>query len=461
MALLCSGVSVVDAAPEAVPSTSPVPTVALPVERVRLANGLEVIYDLDRRTPVVTVNLWYHVGSKNEAPGRNGFAHLFEHLMFQGSKHVPEDTYFRTLEQAGGTSINGTTGNDRTNYYETVPSNQLALALWLESDRMGFLLDHVNEATFVSQREVVKNEHRQNYSNAPYGFVIRFVREALFPDDHPYHTIAIGKPEDLDAASLEDVRRFFAVNYVPNNASLVISGDFDRTRAGVLVEQYFGSLPRGADVPRKPREVVRLAGETAIDIEAGVDLAQVTINWRTPAAYTPGHAELELAARLLSHGTSSRLYKRLVYELQIAESVSATQYSLELASAFEIEATAREGHTAAELLGVIDEELTKLREHGVSDAELARAKATSAAEAIFDVERSSTRANRINKYAHYTGDPSFFAEDLARTARATPAGVQAALAAWLTAHDRVVALVTPQQDAPVCGRVVATRRGAP
>src|SRR5262245_8170168 len=201
------------------------PPGAMSIEKYALENGLEVILHEDHRTPIVTVNIWYHVGSKDEPKGKNGFAHLFEHVMFQGSRHVGEDMFFKYLERAGASERNGTTNTDRTNYFETVPSNQLELVLWPESDRMGFLLDHANDQTFASQREVVKNERRQNYENAPYGLVRQFVREALFPKSHPYHLLTIGSPEDLDAAKMDDVRGFFRTFYLPNNATLVIAGD--------------------------------------------------------------------------------------------------------------------------------------------------------------------------------------------------------------------------------------------
>ncbi len=428
--------------------------------KTTLANGLGVVFDVDKRTPVVTVNLWYHVGSKDEAAGRNGFAHLFEHVMFQGSKHVPEDTYFRFLEQAGATSINGTTNQDRTNYFETVPANQLELALWLESDRMGFLLDHADEKTFASQRDVVKNERRQNYENAPYGLALAATRAELFPKGHPYHLLTIGTPEDLDAAKLEDVKSFFRTNYVPNNATLVLSGDFDPQKATALVEKYFGPIPRGADVPRKKPMPVARTTETRIEIEAGVELPRVTLSWVTPPFFAPGDAELDLVGHVLTGGKTSRLYKRLVYDLQIAQSVGASQGSMELASAFEITATARPGHTTDELLKAIDEELVKLRDAGVKDDELARAKTSIASDTIFDAERSSSRANRLNTYVHYVGAPDYFAEDLARTQRATTASVGDAAKRFLPAKARVVTLVTPKVGAPIAGRVLRVTGGA-
>ena len=440
------------------PSSAPL-AVSMKATSAKLANGLEVIFDEDHRTPIVTVNLWYHVGSKDEAEHRNGFAHLFEHVMFQGSKHVPEDTYFRFLEKAGATSINGTTNTDRTNYFETVPANQLELALWLESDRMAYLLSHADETTFKSQREVVKNERRQNYENAPYGMVPAFVHAEVYPKDHPYHLLTIGSPEDLDAATFEDVKQFFRTNYVPNNATLVVSGDFDRTKVGALVEKWFGPIPRGKDVPHRKAIAVRHPGETRLDVEAGVELPRAQVTWPTPAFFAPGDAELDLVSHILTGGKTSRLYKRLVYDLQIAQGVSASQQSSELGSVFEISATARPGHTGDELLKVIDEELTKLRTSGVTDAELSRARTSIVADTLFDLERSSSRANRLNTYAHYIGDPNYLAKDVARTTTASTTSVAEAARTWLKEKDRVVTIVTPKKEAPIAGRITKTTRG--
>ncbi len=447
--------------PDAAADTPAPLAVSLNATTTTLKNGLRVVFDEDHRTPIVTVNLWYNVGSKDEAEHRNGFAHLFEHVMFQGSKHVPEDTYFRFLEKAGATSINGTTNTDRTNYFETVPANQLELAFWLESDRMAYLLSHADEKTFASQREVVKNERRQNYENAPYGMVPAFVHAEIYPKGHPYHLLTIGSPEDLDAATFEDVKQFFRTNYVPNNCTLVVSGDFDRAKVAPLVEKWFGPIPRGKDVPHLKASLVTHPGETRLDVEAGVELARAQIDWPTPAFFAAGDAELDLVSHILTGGKTSRLYKRLVYDLQIASGVSASQQSSELGSMFEITATARPGHTGDELLKVIDEELAKLRTGGVTDGELSRARTSIVADTLFDLERSSSRANRLNTYAHYVGDPNYLAKDVARTTTATPASVTDAARSWLKEKDRVVTIVTPKADAPISGRIAKKTGGRP
>jgi predicted Zn-dependent peptidase len=427
----------------------------LPVEKTKLANGLELILHEDHRTPIVTVNLWYHVGSKDEPSGKNGFAHLFEHVMFQGSKHVPEDAFFRFLERAGASDRNGTTNTDRTNYYETIPSNRLELALWLESDRMGFLLDHVDALTFAGQRDVVKNERRQNYENAPYGLVGEFIRAALFPEGHPYHLLTIGTPKDLDHATLEDVKAFFRTYYVPNNATLVIAGDIDKKKTAELVDKYFGPIPAAPSPPRPRIEPFSLQGETRLEVAAGVELPRVYVSWPTPAFFAPGDAELDLVGRVLTSGKSSRLYKRLVYDMQIAQDVSAGQSSMQLDSLFEITATARAGHSPEEILKVIDEELASFRANGPTDAELTRAKTITTSRIVFDLERDATRANLINVFNHYTGDPAYLPKELARYESATTGGVRDAAGRWLPADKRIVTLVKPDKSAPTAGKLVS------
>ena len=441
--------------PTPAPAAAPGMRVSLPFEKYVLSNGLEVILHEDHRTPVVAVNVWYHVGSKDEGPGRNGFAHLFEHVMFQGSRNVGEDQFFRYLERAGASDRNGTTNTDRTNYYETVPSGELGLALWLESDRMGFLLDHANDETFKSQREVVKNERRQNYENAPYGLVRQFVRSTLFPPTHPYHRLTIGTPQDLDAATFEDVRAFFKRYYVPNNATLVIAGDFQPAKAKELVAKYFGGLPRGADAkPVRGPVPSPLTKEVRLDVEAGVTLPRIVISWTTPPHYAPGDAELDMVSDVLASGKSSRLYKRLVYDMQIAQSVTASQESAELASVFEITVTLQKDKNPEEVFKVVDEELDKLRAAPPAAAELDRAKTRALSGLVFGAERVTGRADLLNNYNRRTGDPGFFEKDLARYEKVVPGDVTRALATYLPKDKRVVTFVRPVADAPRAGRLV-------
>lgn len=443
----------------ALPAPAAAQSVSLPVTKYKLDNGLEVILHEDHRTPVVAINVWYHVGSKDEAEHRNGFAHLFEHVMFQGSRHVPEDTFFKFLERAGATERNGTTNTDRTNYFETVPSNQLELVLWLESDRMAFLLDHVDQKTFDSQRDVVKNERRQNYENAPYGLVYQFIRAALYPKGHPYHLLTIGTPEDLDAATLDDVRGFFKTFYVPNNASLVIAGDLDPEKTKALVVKYFAPIVKGPPPPVKTKAVAPvLDGEKRLVVEADVELARVIVSWPTPPWFAPGDAELDLLAQVLSNGKTSRLYKRLVHDLQIAQDVSAYQSSSQLSSQFEVTATLKKGKSTDEVLKIIDEELAKVRKEAPTAAETERGRAQLLAHLVFGNERVTARANMLNTYNQVVGDPSYIEKDNARYQALGAADAQRAANQYLPEGKRVVTIVNPTKGAPRAGRLVG---GAP
>ena len=323
-----------------------------------LPNGLRVVLHEDHSVPVVAVNVWYHVGSGREKPGRTGFAHLFEHLMFEGSGHVKEGDFDNLLEGAGGDN-NGSTNNDRTNYYLNVPSHALELALFLESDRMGYLLDAMSPGKVDGQRDVVKNERRQSVENQPYGQAFITLGETLFPKGHPYHWPTIGYMDDLTAASYEDVTDFFKQYYGPNNATLVVAGDIDPARTRTLVERWFSDVKRGPDVPPLTAPPVQLSGVTKTTITDRVQLPGIYLAWIGRRRTQPGDAELDLAADLLAGGKSSRLYKRLVYDLQIAQSVFAFQEAGDLASIFAIVATARPGHTLDELTKVIDEELQR------------------------------------------------------------------------------------------------------
>lgn len=462
-ALVASAQPAAKPAPPAAPAPAPSPPAAkaaplripLAFQKTTLPNGLEVIIHEDHGTPIVTTNVWYHVGSKDEEPGKNGFAHLFEHVMFQGSKNVGEDMFFKYLERAGASDRNGTTNTDRTNYFESVPSNQLELALWLESDRMGTLLEHANEKTFASQRDVVKNERRQNYENAPYGLVPQYLREALYPAGHPYRLLTIGTPEDLDRAQIEDVRRFFRTWYVPNNATLVVAGDLDPTRTLALVEKYFGTIPRGAPTPPRPMPgPVALAGETRVVVEAEVELERLYLTWPTPARFAPGDAELDVVGAILSSGKSSRLYQRLVYDLQVAQDVNATQFSRQLGSDFTITVTLRKGKSADAVLKILDEELGKLRASPPGDDELERARTKIVSSLVFGLERVSNRADMLNAYNQMAGDPGFATRDIARYEGLRAGDVAAAVQRLLPADKRIVTRAVPTPGAPRAGRLV-------
>jgi len=411
-----------------------------------LPNGLEVILRRDDRLPLVAVNLWYHVGPANETPGLTGFAHLFEHMMFQGSGHVGEDEHFRLLEGAGASLINGTTDFDRTNYMEDVPADQLELALWLESDRMGYLLDRLDQTMLANQQDVVRNERRQTVESAPYGLAEERLWQTLFPEGHPYHACIIGSHVDIQTARLEDVRDFFRRYYAPNNASLAIVGDVDRAQTLRLVEKYFGPIPRGPEVARARVTTPPITGERRAVVTDQVELPRVYLAWLSAPIFAPGDAEAEIAARILGGGKASRLYKRLVYDDQIAQGVSAWQQSLALGSVFQILATAKPGRTAEELERAIDEETARLAGDGPTAAELESAKNAVHAGMTMSLEEIggfSGVADRLNRYNHHLGDPGYLEQDLARHAAVTAADVRRIAAETLARERRVVAHVVP------------------
>ena len=421
-------------------------------ESYRLPNGLTVILSEDKRLPLVSVNLWYHVGPANEKPGRTGFAHLFEHMMFQGSKNVPEDQHFAILEGAGATQINGTTDFDRTNYFETLPSNQLELALWIESDRMGSLLEKLDQTKLSNQQDVVRNERRQSTENQPYGLVEEALFHALYPKGHPYYGAVIGSHADIEAARLGDVRDFFREFYTPNNASLAIVGDFDKKSVKALVAKYFAGLPSGPAVEPVKVFTPPITAERRVVVTDKVELPRVYMAWFTPAIYQPGDADADLLASILGGGKSSRLYRKLVYELQIAQNVSVSQNSLQLGSVFQIEATARPGVTPEQLEQAIDAELLLIREQGPSNAELQRARNGILTSILRSLETTMGVANRLNGYEHYLRNPGFLQQDIARYQQADVTSVRGLAQQALRREARVVLYGVPGekhiQDVP-------------
>jgi zinc protease len=422
-------------------------TVELPYESFTLANGLRVLVHEDHSAPLVAVNVWYHVGSRNERPGRTGFAHLFEHLMFEGSANVPEGQIDQLVLTAGGSTPNGTTSQDRTNYFQVVPSSGLELLLWLESDRMGWLLPTMTQEKLDAQRDVVKNERRENYENRPYGLAYPTLLANLFPPTHPYSWPAIGSMEDLAAASMADVQDFFRTYYAPNNASLAIAGAVDPAAVRVLVERYFGEIPAGPPVPPVAAQPVRLEGDRYVTLEDRVRLPRLYMVWHTPASYAPGDAALDVAAAILGGGKASRLFASLVYDRQVAQDVQAFQSSQTLGSTFSVIATARPGTTLDELQRSVREELGRIAAAGVEDRELERA--TNAIETSFvdDLQRVVGKADRLNHYLFHTGDPGYAARDLARYRTVTAADVQAAVATYLAGAPAVVLSVVPEGQA--------------
>ena len=417
----------------------------IPFTRQVLDNGLNVIVHEDHRCPIVAVNLWYHVGSKNEVPGRTGFAHLFEHLMFEGSKHHDKG-YFQPLQEAGGL-LNGSTNADRTNYWEVVPTNAIDVALWMESDRMAYLLPALTQAKFENQCEVVLNERRQNYENRPYGLAPMAILAALFPPDHPYHWLTIGVPDDLRAATLDEVHRFFAAYYHPRNASLALAGDIDQAGALELACRYFGDVPPGPEVAPVHPPAARLGSEIRLLLEDRVELPRVYLTWHTPGLFQQDDAEMDLLADVLTSGKSSRLYRSLVYEQRIATEVAAIQNSREAAGFFQIIATAAPGRNLCDLLAAIDAELAKIGAEGPTADELERAKVQFEAQFIFGLQNVGGfggKSDQLNAYNVFLGDPGWFGHDLARYSEATTEGLRAAVRRYLDPAARVIASVVPR-----------------
>jgi zinc protease len=434
------------AAPQAVAKPSEAPHIAF--EKVTLANGLNVILHRDPSLPLVAVNIWYHVGPRNESPGRSGFAHLFEHLMFSGSRHVGRD-FDVLLESVGATNVNGTTSYDRTNYFETVPREQLDLVLWIESDRMGYLLDVLDQGLLDVQRDVVKNERRQSFDNAPYGPSYLALVDALFPSGHPYNGAIIGSMTDLSAATLEDVKDFFRDYYTPSNATLAIAGDFEPATVKASVEKYFGSLAERAKKPTpQPKQVPAKVGRYVVP--ESVELAQVTFGYRTPPAYTTDDPIVDVAMAVLAGGKATRLYQKLVVEKKLASEVSASQDSNQLAGIVTISATAATGKAVQDLERALAEELAALEKTGPAPAELQRAKRGILLSTLKSLELlngpggESGRAGLLQRFHHYTGDPGYLAKWVEQIEKVSAADVQRVLRDHLGVGSRVTVVTEPK-----------------
>jgi zinc protease len=421
-----------------------------------LPNGLDVLIHEDHALPIVAVNVWYHVGSKNEVPGRTGFAHLFEHLMFEGSQHYDKG-YFHPLQEAGA-ALNGSTNADRTNYWEVVPTNALDLAMWMESDRMGYLLPALTEAKFSNQRDVVLNERRQNYENRPYGLAGMAIVSALYPPDHPYHWLTIGESADIRAAHLDDVRAFFQRYYHPANASLALAGDIDAATGVALAERYFAEIP-GGEKPGKVQVTLPAPAveDTRLVLEDRVELPRLYLAWHSPALFADGDAELDLVGEVLSQGKTSRLYRALVYEQRIATEVAASQNSRELGSFFQIVATAAPGRTLAEVERAIAREMAAFIDRGPTAPELERCLAQAEAHFLFRLQTVGGfggKSDQLNAYNTFLGDPGYFEKDLERYRAATVGQLRQAAATWLQPGRRIVLSVVPR------GRVALALTGS-
>ena len=425
--------------------------VSVPHTLFTLPNGLRLIVHEDHSTPIVAVNVWYHVGSGHEEPGRTGFAHLFEHIMFEGSANVPEGEFDNLLEAAGAVN-NGSTTVDRTNYYEILPSNALELALWLEADRMGGLLETMSPQKLDIQRDVVKNERRQSYENRPYGMFWETSSHALYPAGHPYSWSTIGSMDDLTAASLEDVESFFRRFYVPNNAVLVVAGDVRTAEVRAMVERLFGWIPRGAEVAQPDLPLPAIPATRYITLEDQVTLPQVNLAWRTPRAYSPDDVPLDALASVLAEGKNSRLFRRLVYEDQIAQDVSAFTYPKRIAGDFFVRITGREGIDLSRLEGMVLEEVARIAASGPTAEELERVKNLLATRMVGALETVAGKADQLNHYFYYTGDPDYSAELLAQYQALTPADLQRVARAYLHERNRIVISIVPEGRTELAAR---------
>jgi zinc protease len=417
--------------------------VSIPHTTFTLPNGLRVIVAEDHSAPLAAVNVWYHVGSGYERPGRTGFAHLFEHIMFEGSKNVPEGDFDNWLEAAGA-SNNGSTTTDRTNYYEIMPSNAVELALWLEADRMGGLLDAMSPSKLEGQRGVVKNERRQSYENQPYGMLWETASTLLYPAGHPYSWSTIGSMADLDAARLEDVNEFFRTYYAPNNASIAIVGDVDPAQVRQWVERYFGWIPRNAEVQRPSVPMPQLAATTYTTLEDRVTLPELSMIWRTGARFSQDEAALNALASILTSGKSSRLYKRLVYDEQVAASTGAFNDANLLSGDFWIRIRSRPEVDLDRMQAAVDEEIARLAQTPPSQEELDRVVTGLVTRFVSSLETVSGKADGLNDYLYYAGTPDYAEQDLARYRALTPADIQRVARQYLAGRNHVIISIVPQ-----------------
>jgi len=417
--------------------------VSIPYTTFTLNNGLKVIVAEDHSTPVAAVNIWYKVGSGYERPGRTGFAHLFEHVMFMGSKHVPQGVFDQLLEGAGA-SNNGSTTTDRTNYYEILPSNAVPLALWLEADRMGTLLDSLTQSKLDTQRDVVKNERRQRYENQPYGLMWETAYDALYPAGHPYHWTTIGSMTDLSAASLEDVKGFFRSYYTPNNAVLTVAGDVNAADVRRWAEQYFAWIPRGPEVTRPTVNVPPIPATRYITKEDRVTLPQLTMVWRSGPRFSRDEAALNALAQILTGGKSSRLYKRLVYERQVAQSTSAFNDGNRLSGDFWVIIRGKPGTQLDSMETAVNEEIAKLAATPPSADELRRVVNGLETQFVASLETVQNKADQLNDYEYFAGDPGFVGRDLARYRALTPADIQRVAREYLQGKNHLVLSFVPQ-----------------
>ena len=421
----------------------------IPIDTFRLDNGLFVTLSEDHTTPIVAVNLWYHVGSANERAGRTGFAHLFEHMLFQGSAHVAANEHFELIQRAGGT-LNGSTWLDRTNYYETLPSNQLALALWLEANRMGQLLPAMTQQKLDTQRDVVKNERRWSIDNQPYGTWMEKLPALTFPPDHPFHHSLIGSMEDLTAASLGDVTEFFSTYYAPDNAVLSIAGDLDGVQARDWVEEYFGPIPRGGARPLLPSMKLppRFGAPRREVVSDDVRLPRLYLAFRTPPFGTEPSYAGSVCAAVLGMRRGSRLHRALVREREVAAEATAFTFDLTKGSdLLVVDVTGRPGVTAERLEAEVGREVDRLQQSGVSPQEVERARALIETDFVTALQSATERADKLSQYATYFGDPQLLNAQIERYRAVTAARVSAFAREWLGADNRASLWYVPHDSA--------------
>lgn len=417
-------------------------SINIPFETYKLPNGLNVILSVDRTTPTVAVDVWYHVGSKNETPGRTGFAHLFEHVMFTGSGHVPYGLHDKLTEGVGGGN-NGSTTNDRTNYYETIPSNYLESALWLEADRMGFLLDKLDSAKLNAQRDVVKNERRQSYDNQPYGRVNEIFAAAMYPKSHPYSWPVIGSMTDLSAASEEDVKAFFRLYYAPNNAVLSVVGDFDPAQTKAWIQKYFADLPQGQTVQKPSVPLGKLDASKRLVYEDRVQVPRLYIQWPTVGFKHDDDYALSVMSSILSGSRTARLTKALVYDSQKASQVFGFQNSAEDVGVFQITVIPRPEATLTDLEASVDLVIQKFISEGPTAEELQKAKSGLELNFLRGLESNLGKANQLISGAIFYGDPGQFRTDYQKTLAVTAADVKRVAAKYF-ASSRIVLSVVPK-----------------
>ena len=416
----------------------------IPFEKFTLPNGLEVILHVDRSVPIVAVNSWYKVGSGDEKPGRTGFAHLFEHIMFMGSQNVPVGKYDQWLEAAGANN-NGSTSFERTNYYETGPSNSLPLMLWLEGDRMGWLLPTMDLAKVDLQRDVVKNERRERVENAPYGRVDEVILPVMFPANHPYSWSTIGSMKDLSAASVDDVKEFFRQYYAPNNASITIAGDFNPDSAKAWVTRYLGRIPRNPNAPVRPSvPAPALNRDTVIVMEDRVQLPRAYFIWHGVKSLHADEPALDALASILTNGKSSRLYRTLVYEKQIAQDVGMSDEASKLDGIIRLAATAKPGVHPRELAAEFNAAIARIAAEGVTDRELTRVKNGTRAALLDELSSVLGKADRLSYYNYFVGTPEWIGQDIARYEKLTSADVQRVAKHYLLSQPKIILTVVPE-----------------